>query len=122
MNGEKATAELKAWWVALAAEEADKVAPKAIEYGSTDLIDIGRVMGTMMGRRWNEREMAEAGIMFYLEGKMARWRGALADGRAVSDDTLFDIGVYSRMAQRNRSHGGWPGTTHHNEKSEKSES
>ena len=27
----------------------------------------------------------------------------------VSDDTLGDIGVYVRMAQRVRSHGGWPG-------------
>jgi hypothetical protein len=27
----------------------------------------------------------------------------------VSDDSLFDIGVYVRMAQRIRHSGGWPG-------------
>ena len=42
-------------------------------------------------------------------GKMARWTDAIRTGRRVSDDTLFDLGIYVRMVHRVRAVGGWPG-------------
>lgn len=97
------------WWLEVARQEAEKVVPKAIEYGSTDLIEIGRTLGQVMHREGlGEAEQAELGVYFYIVGKIARWTDAVREGRAVSDDTLHDIGVYVRMAQRIRFSGGWP--------------
>lgn len=98
------------WWVGLAAEEARRVVPKAVEYGSTDLREIGRTMRDCLNYRGKHTDAtdAELGVYFYLVGKMARWTDAIREGRKVSDDTLHDIGVYVRMAQRIRAVGGWP--------------
>jgi hypothetical protein len=32
----------------------------------------------------------------------------VVEGRRVSDDTLFDIEFYTKMARRNRDAGEWP--------------
>lgn len=115
-DSERMRAELKGWWLAVAEREADAVVPKAIEYGATDLVEIGRHMveaGVRVSREAVENgldpELAELGVYFYMVGKMARWSDAIANGRSVSDDTLHDIGVYVRMVQRIRATGGWPG-------------
>jgi len=52
---------------------------------------------------------AQAGVAFYIQGKVGRMLGALAQGRAPSGDTWLDTGVYARMAQRIQETGGWPG-------------
>lgn len=101
--------QLHEWWRELAEVEADQVVAKAVEYGSRDLVEIGKDLARCMGREASDQDAAELGVYFYLRGKLARWTEAVADGRTVSDDTLKDIGVYVRMAQRIRSHGGWPG-------------
>lgn len=113
MSGEQ---RLRKWWVDLAREEVEKVVPKAIEYGATDLVEIGRhlreagvKMPSFVGERERQAIIAELGVYFYVIGKMARWADAVAHGRLVSDDTLHDIGVYVRMAQRIRAAGSWPG-------------
>ncbi len=103
--------ELRDWWLGLAQTEVDRTVPKAVEYGSTDLTDIGYDLARTMGREVTDEEAAELGVFFYLRGKVARWVSAVMDGRRVSDDTLFDIGVYVRMAQRIRHAGGWPDST-----------
>jgi hypothetical protein len=103
--------ELRDWWLGLAQTEVDRTVPKAVEYGSTDLTDIGHDLARTMGREVTDEEAAELGVFFYLRGKVARWVSAVMDGRRVSDDTLFDIGVYVRMAQRIRTAGGWPDST-----------
>lgn len=102
--------QLAEWWRQCADDEIAKTVPKAVEYGSTDLIDIGRNVARLSGRKVDDRQAAELGVFFYLEGKFARWRSAIMEDRDVSEDTLFDIGVYVRMAQRIREFGGWPGT------------
>ncbi len=102
------------WWMGKAADEAERTIPKAVEYGSTDLIDIGRNLARLSGREVTDAEAAELGVFFYLEGKFARWRSAIIEQRPVSDDTMFDIGVYVRMAQRIRESGGWPGVEKEN--------
>ena len=91
-----------------ARQEVEKVAPKAVEYGSTDLLWIGRTLAFILDRDVTDEEAVELGIYFYAEGKMARWRDAIKRAARVSDDTLHDTGVYVRMAQRNRAVGGWP--------------
>lgn len=104
-----AALELGGWWKRVANREIDAVVPKAIEYGADDLVVIGQELALLMGRTVGDEEATELGIYFYELGKMARWRSAIREGRRVSDDTLHDIGVYIRMAQRNREVGSWPG-------------
>lgn len=97
------------WWRDIAEQEIAKVVPKAIEYGSTDLYEIGRALGMVFGwENLSHEEATELGIYFYELGKFARWTDAIRNRRRVSDDTLHDLGVYVRMAQRNRAVGGWP--------------
>lgn len=104
--------ELTEWWQRAAQDEINRTVPKAVEYGgqgaAQDLIWIGREMADTLGREVSDTEATELGIYFYLLGKLARWKAAVQEGRPVSDDTLFDMGVYLRMAVRNRDVGGWP--------------
>lgn len=97
------------WWRDIAEEEINKVVAKAVEYGSTDLYEVGRALGLVFGwEGMSHEEAVELGIYFYELGKFARWTDAIRNRRRVSDDTLHDLGVYVRMAQRNRAVGGWP--------------
>lgn len=112
-------AQLAQWWRDTAESEIDKTVAKAVEYGARDLVEIGRQLvesGVQLPPdlrlsipgRDHDAYFAELGVYFYAVGKMARWTSAVAEGRYVSDDTLFDIGVYIRMAQRVRQTGQWP--------------
>lgn len=101
--------QLTDWWLELATDEAARTVPKAVEYSATDLADIGHVLARTAGRTVSDEEAAELGVFFYLQGKLSRWAGAVAQGKRPSDDTIFDIGVYCRMAQRIRQFGNWPG-------------
>jgi hypothetical protein len=108
--------EIETWWHELAEREIKATVPKALEYGSHDLVVIGRELLHAAIQRdpdaWKEYKdettMAELGVFFYLLGKMARWTSAIREGKRVSDDTLFDIGIYVRMVQRIRETGQWP--------------
>lgn len=104
--------ELTQWWLNRAADEIEATVPKAVEYSSTDLHDMGRDLAETMGMdvpSMSVGELTELGIYAYMLGKFSRWKGAIKDGRRVSDDTLLDIGVYVRMVQRVRDVGSWPG-------------
>lgn len=106
----KALHELTAWWAEQASADAARTIPKAIEYGDTDLIDVGRAVARVSGRPSpTDAEAAELGVYVYLAGKLGRWTAALAEGRVPSDDTLFDVSIYAMMARRIRQTGGWPG-------------
>jgi hypothetical protein len=98
------------WWIDKAHDEIRMVAPKAVEYSAIDLIEYGRTLALVMGLNHavTEEEATEIGIWGYLVGKVARWTGAIKEGRRVSEDTIFDINIYSKMAMRNRDVGGWP--------------
>lgn len=108
--------EIEEWWHKLADREISATVPKALEYGSHDLVLIGREIAHAVMERhpdafreYNDDTVAaELGVFFYLLGKMARWTSAIREGKRVSDDTLFDIGVYVRMVQRIRETGQWP--------------
>jgi len=106
---------IETWWHAQAQEEVELVVPKAIEYGgkgrAVDLVDIGRDLLRSQGiaeDKITDEWATEVGIYFYLRGKISRWTAAMTRGERVSDDTMLDISIYCRMAQRNRDVGGWP--------------
>jgi hypothetical protein len=101
-------ADLEGWWEQIARDEVMAVVPKAVEYSSTDLLDIGTSMARAMGREVTHAEAVELGISFYALGKMSRIMGAIQEGRQPSDDSWHDLGVYARMVQRVRQSGGWP--------------
>lgn len=97
------------WWIENAKQAIEAVSPKAAEYGSTDLAELGRDLAMLMNRDgMTHEELTELGIYMYMLGKFSRWRDAIKDGRRVSRDTIYDIKVYATMAERNRDVGGWP--------------
>lgn len=97
--------DVASWWRRTNADDHLAFVPKFEEYGSEDLVAIGRNLADILGREVTDAEATELGIYFYLYGKMARWTEAVKDGRAVSDDTLHDLTVYSMMARLNRAGG-----------------
>lgn len=99
---------LQDWWIERARQEIEQVGPKAVEYGPNSMIEVGRAMGRMSGRDLTDEEAIEVACMFYISGKLGRWVDAVAHGKRPSDDTIHDIGIYIKMAQRNREVGGWP--------------
>uniref|UniRef100_A0AAU6R618 Tail assembly chaperone n=1 Tax=Micrococcus phage Olihed TaxID=3092209 RepID=A0AAU6R618_9CAUD len=111
---------LRGWWEQTAHDEVSQLVAKMTEYGglsrATDLTEIGRDLvaagvgkGPLLGSgAVQDGWLQELGIYFYVRGKFARWQAAIIEGRPVSDDTLLDIGIYVRMAQRVRAVGGWP--------------
>ncbi|QXJ40718.1 hypothetical protein [Curtobacterium phage Parvaparticeps] len=115
-QGDAIADSLRSWWLDVASQEVEPLISKMFEYGGTgrsnDLIRIGESLASAgvggPGASYTEQALAELGIYFYIEGKMARWSAAIAEGRSVSDDTLLDIGIYVRMVQRIRAVGGWP--------------
>ncbi len=101
--------QLRAWWQATSEAEIEQTVEKAVEYGSTDLIDIGSQLGRFMRRPLSDAEAAELGCWFYLIGKIGRATSALERGDWPSDDTIKDTGIYIKMIQRIRDTGSWPG-------------
>lgn len=101
--------DLRTWWIDQATSEIDQSIPKIIDYGSTDLIWVGRQMAATMGRDVEDDEAAELGIFFYLVGKIGRWASAVTEGRRPTDDTVFDTHYYAKMVLRIREAGEWPG-------------
>lgn len=113
---EKAKEAIADWWLENARQAIEAVSPKAAEYGSTDLAELGRDLAMLMNRDgMSHEELTELGIYMYMLGKFSRWRDAIKDGRRVSLDTIYDIKVYATMAERNRDVGGWPFPVGHEE-------
>jgi hypothetical protein len=114
VNSEDLAGTLMGWWSSRSKEEAETVVPKATEYGgghrAADLTQVGQTIADLLGRSDNftEGNLQELACYFYIVGKMGRWHAALLEGRDVSDDTIYDIGIYIKMVQRIREKGGWP--------------
>lgn len=97
---------VKDWWMKQAEEHADMVTPKMAEYGSRDLVEIGREFSALAGEENLSDEAAyEVGVLFYVRGKVARWSAAVGRGDQVSKDTLDDIVCYTMMVLHNRQEG-----------------
>ena len=101
--------ELKKWWMGRAKQEIENIVPKAREYGSNSLAQIGHKVAQLQGRDVGEEEALELGCWIYAVGKMERWTDAVLKGHRPSADTLMDLGVYSKMAIRIAESGTWPG-------------
>lgn len=108
--------ELAQWWREQAESEIEQTAAKAVEYSGllgglpADLVDLGRQIAFVQRREheFTDAELAEIGVWSYIQGKVNRWSSALRNGRMVSQDSLLDIGVYVRIAERIRQTGQWP--------------
>lgn len=99
---------LPEWWGETSADDAAAAEIKAKEYGSLDLVIIGRTMRELIGIGPDILEDAELGIIFYQLGKLARCISAVSGGRKPSDDTWHDLVVYGMMVRRIRETGQWP--------------
>lgn len=95
------------WWMQQAASEAVATVRKAREYGSTELKYAGHVLASLGGREVSDAEAIELQCLQYCLGKLGRWVAAARRHDRVSDDSLFDLGVYVRMVQYTRKHGTW---------------
>ena len=115
---EKLHLELEQWWLDQAHTEVAQVIPKAIEYGGASrdhnliamgqsIVNAGFPLPVGLSEQSKSEFLAELAIYVYIQGKLARWGAALNSGRFVSDDTGYDIGIYTRMVQRIRDAGGW---------------
>lgn len=102
--------DLRGWWLATAHQDMTMVAPKAVEYGSVELEEMGAALARMMGRTDPlPAYRVELACWFYAMGKMQRWTAAITRGETASTDTLTDLGVYTLMVRRARQAGTWPG-------------
>lgn len=97
------------WWLKRAKEEAESVVPKAVEYGSNSLMQLGRKMAQLQGREVGDDEALELGCWANLIQKVERMTDSVMRGERCSDDTVYDIGIYIKMVQRIRDVGSWPG-------------
>jgi hypothetical protein len=112
---EKRVFELNTWWVELHAADIKTTAPKAVEYGAADLAVMGAAMEHLIpagpirdaGPEALKAAGMEMAVAFYALGKVARLFGAYEQGRMPSDDTWFDLAIYTGMARKIRATGGW---------------
>lgn len=100
------------WWVQHSLQEALPTVAKAKEYGTTELVEAGRLLGSQLvgyqGKPVTDQQALELQVYQYVVGKLGRWTAAVRRGESVSDDTLFDLGVYARLVQKARETGEWP--------------
>lgn len=102
---------LQDWWEQTAKQDLADVLPKAAEYGSNSLEQVGRKVAALKGINVDKAQALELGCYFYALGKFERWTDAVLKGQLPSDDTILDLKIYCTMVQRIRQHGDWPGTT-----------
>lgn len=104
---EAVEADLRAWWETNSDHDLESTIPKAIEYGSESMIEYGRTLARVAGRKVSEAEALEWAIFAYIVGKVGRWTAAVQRGEKVSEDTLKDIEIYAKMARKVRQTGTW---------------
>lgn len=117
VHGDTTSAELT--WQLIEAElratfERDMVdlKQKALEYGGSDLLIMGKSMESLIPHgeldgEARSRAGIEMAIGFYLQGKVSRLFGAWNKGREPSEDTWHDAEIYCKMARYVRRFGAW---------------
>jgi hypothetical protein len=103
----KAT-ELKAWWVAQAEAEIEKVADKAAAYGSNSLAEVGRLAARLGDREVDTKQALVLGCLVYAHGKLERCIDAARRGELPALDSVHDTKVYMGMIERILETGDWP--------------
>ena len=99
------------WWMYSSLGDALATAPKAEEYGSVELAEAGHILASLMANPiapYSNAAAMETQIFQYVLGKIGRWVAAMRRGERVSNDTLFDIGIYVNMVRKIRETGEWP--------------
>lgn len=99
--------DLRAWWETTSEHDLEETVPKAVAYGSESMVEYGRTLGRLSGRRLSDAEALEWAIFAYMQGKMGRWLAALQRGERCDGDTLKDLTVYSLMARKVQETGMW---------------
>lgn len=99
--------DLRAWWETTSEHDLEETVPKAVAYGSESMVEYGRTLGRLSGRRLSDAEALEWAIFAYMQGKMGRWLAALQRGERCDGDTLKDLTVYSKMARKVQETGMW---------------
>lgn len=95
------------WWLAKSKAEIAAMVPKAIRYGSSDLLLMGAAMQLLFPGLSDKVSGQELGVWFYVLGKVARLLGGYAQGELPDIDSWWDMKVYATMAQHIREFGGW---------------
>lgn len=89
-------------------ELVDNVAPKAREYGNTELAQLGVTLSHVAGQRVdNYNHATQNAVWFYASGKLARWTAAVARQQQPSRDTVYDLLVYCLMWLKVQETGEW---------------
>ena len=104
---EDSSESLSSWWIDHAIDEARRTCAKMAEYGSSDLVALGRTYAHMAGIPAPAAvEAMEIGCLIYLLGKVNRAVESVRQHRPILLDTWFDTAVYAKMAQAARA-GAW---------------
>jgi hypothetical protein len=99
---------LHQWWIDHATLESEQTISKAAEYGTLDLVEIGRTLSNMTGQPTiDDTHAMELGVAFYALGKIQRIISSLTRGEPAKDDSWFDLAIYAKMVQAARA-GAWP--------------
>ena len=104
---------LPLWWEGQVAIDIARTAPKIKEYGTRDLEAMGLALMAAKGIE-SDSSVSHApapdvaavyGCMLYALGKCMRAIASLERGEMPSEDTLFDLSVYSMMARAYQARG-----------------
>lgn len=89
-------------------ELVDNTAPKAQEYGNTELAQLGATLAHVAGQpHRGEAHNTQQAVWFYASGKLARWTAAVRRGQQPSRDTVYDLLVYCLMWLKIDETGEW---------------
>lgn len=89
-------------------EIVDNTAPKAREYGTTELAQLGATLSHVAGVQVsNYSHATQNAVWFYASGKLARWTAAVARQQQPSRDTVYDLLIYCLMWLKIHETGEW---------------
>lgn len=111
-GGDLVPSEIEVWFRA----ELERILPglerKAYDRGAYDLKLLGQTMAGLLDVNATaadrDRHHLLLGLLFYMEGKIARALSALKEGRLPHDDDWLDLSIYARMAGYITERGTWP--------------
>lgn len=100
--------ELEEWWRHQCEVEIEHVVHKAVAYGQSSLEALGEALVRLLPEHLRDDSLAlEMACAFYAQGKLSRIFASYERGEIPDYDNWYDLGVYTRMAQRIQQTGGW---------------
>ena len=102
------TGQIETWLRAQFEQDLADLLAKAKEYGSSDLVVMGKAMGALVpSAAGNQAREIELAIGHYALGKVSRLFGAWEKGQNPTIDSWKDLTAYSMMARYVRANGEW---------------